>query len=81
MHNGDGGHDTPISLFFTTYYVITGIVMLNVVVAGEDRHLFAIGCGCFVWERQRGILYCPEDFPRKEKQGGGREREREGESF
>jgi len=33
MHNGDKMHDAPISLFFTIYFVITGIVMLNVVVA------------------------------------------------
>lgn len=33
MHNNIQSHDAPIDLFFTTYYIITGIVMLNVVVA------------------------------------------------
>lgn len=33
MHNGDAVHDQLISLFFTSYFVLTGIVMLNVVVA------------------------------------------------
>jgi len=33
MHNGNALHDQLISLFFTSYFVLTGIVMLNVVVA------------------------------------------------
>ena len=33
MHTNDQSHDAPISFFFTTYYIVTGIVMLNVVVA------------------------------------------------